>query len=368
MRRALVLAAVLFGLLAAGAQAHTERATITCGSVTFAWSSFAASGGGNGGLNQPAWQVTTAGRSTPISSGTASFPGASYSLKVAIPAVNGNVTASSSWAAQNTRDGNSGSGSDTAKVVDCTALSSTASPATTVGGSIHDTAHLSGGAAPTGRITFHLYAASDTACRTSLATSSTPVSGNGDYDSPAVTATTEGSYQWTATYSGDANNAGVGPKGCGDPSERVSVTTPPPTPPSTTTTTPAPPAAQASTESAATPASPAGPVVVVAGACVSSPAALRLSKKRTAGGVVRLSVPATGLTSVTFTLDGHKLKTVTKSRHGAFAVTVHTRRLSYGRHTVGVKAKHDNANCTASAARATFVRVRVAVARPKFTG
>jgi hypothetical protein len=103
------------------------------------------------------------------------------------------------------------------------AISTTASPSVILGGSLHDTAHLSSGFNPTGKIKFTLYAAGDTSCTTTLKTVETEVSkGNGDYESPSV-AMGVGSYQWVAEYSGDANNVAA-TTSCNDPNEQASVT------------------------------------------------------------------------------------------------------------------------------------------------
>jgi ELWxxDGT repeat protein len=71
-------------------------------------------------------------------------------------------------------------------------------------GKLTDSATLSGGNNPTGTITFTLYAPhSATVVDTEMAT----VSGNGTYDTPnGFTPTAVGTYEWTANYSGDANN------------------------------------------------------------------------------------------------------------------------------------------------------------------
>ena len=63
---------------------------------------------------------------------------------------------------------------------------------------------MSGGNSPTGTITFTLYAPnSATVVDTEMAT----VNGNGTYDTPTGFAPTAvGTYEWTASYSGDANN------------------------------------------------------------------------------------------------------------------------------------------------------------------
>jgi hypothetical protein len=78
----------------------------------------------------------------------------------------------------------------------------------TLGGALSDTATLSGGAAPTGTITFKLYGPNDATCtNAAIFTSTVPVSGNGPYASGSFTPTIAGTYRWIATYSGDPNNA-----------------------------------------------------------------------------------------------------------------------------------------------------------------
>ena len=49
------------------------------------------------------------------------------------------------------------------------------------------------------------------------------VSGTGDYTSAPFTPTAPGTYNWIATYSGDASNNSVGPIGCIDPNEIATV-------------------------------------------------------------------------------------------------------------------------------------------------
>ncbi|MGZ4255151.1 MAG: hypothetical protein ACXVR2_18090 [Solirubrobacteraceae bacterium] len=49
-------------------------------------------------------------------------------------------------------------------VPEVVALTSSASPAVTIGGTLHDTAHLSGGSRPTGKISFHLYGPTNNGC------------------------------------------------------------------------------------------------------------------------------------------------------------------------------------------------------------
>jgi hypothetical protein len=74
---------------------------------------------------------------------------------------------------------------------------------TPLGSPTRATAHLRSGA-PTGSITFQVFAESDTDCATPLFTEDVPVNGAGDYTSPAFAATVAGTYQWSAHYSGDS--------------------------------------------------------------------------------------------------------------------------------------------------------------------
>lgn len=102
-------------------------------------------------------------------------------------------------------------------------LTTQASPTVAVGGQIHDTAFLSGGVNPTGTLTFDLFGPGDLNCSAPpLFSSVVPVNGNGSYDSASFTALIAGTYQWIATYSGDANNAAAA-TACNDPAETVTV-------------------------------------------------------------------------------------------------------------------------------------------------
>jgi 6-phosphogluconolactonase (cycloisomerase 2 family) len=109
------------------------------------------------------------------------------------------------------------------------ALSTTASPSVAVGSQISDSATLSGGTTPSGTITFNLYGPGDTACGTSLATSTATVTGDGTYQATAVTATKTGTYQWVASYSGDINGNAPITGSCGTTGESVAVTAAAPT-------------------------------------------------------------------------------------------------------------------------------------------
>jgi hypothetical protein len=101
------------------------------------------------------------------------------------------------------------------------ALTSSASPAVTIGGALHDTAHLSGGSRPTGKISFRLYGPANHGCSgRPVFASAVKVAGNDDYASPSFTPSTAGTYQWVDRYSGDARNRPAGPTGCDDVTPR----------------------------------------------------------------------------------------------------------------------------------------------------
>jgi uncharacterized repeat protein (TIGR01451 family) len=87
------------------------------------------------------------------------------------------------------------------------AVDTNAGAAITLGsGSLQDTATLSGGYQPTGKITFTLYGPNDATCANAIATSTATVTGNANYNSDPFTPTLAGTYRWIANYSGDVNN------------------------------------------------------------------------------------------------------------------------------------------------------------------
>ena len=110
-------------------------------------------------------------------------------------------------------------------------IATTATPATAVVGQpVHDVATVSGGASPTGTVTFVLY--SDTACLTPVFASTVALV-SGSATSGDFTPAAPGAYHWIATYKGDLNNAAVS-GACDSPGETVVVTVAPPTTTSTT--------------------------------------------------------------------------------------------------------------------------------------
>ncbi|MDQ6784584.1 MAG: hypothetical protein M3063_14330, partial [Actinomycetota bacterium] len=96
-------------------------------------------------------------------------------------------------------------------------IATQASPGNLLGAPVHDTATVSGGSSPTGSVTFSLF--SDAACATQVFTSTNPL-GGGTATSDTFTPAAAGTYYWTASYSGDANNNAV-PAPCGAANESV---------------------------------------------------------------------------------------------------------------------------------------------------
>jgi RHS repeat-associated protein len=89
---------------------------------------------------------------------------------------------------------------------------------------VADTAKVSGGFSPTGKVSWNVYAGADSSCRTPL--NSQPLTANlndGAAESPSYTPGSAGTYQFVATYDGDANNQAASTI-CGDKAEQVVVT------------------------------------------------------------------------------------------------------------------------------------------------
>jgi hypothetical protein len=102
-------------------------------------------------------------------------------------------------------------------------LTKVSADAITIGGSVTDTATLSGGNNPTGTITFKVYGPNDATCSgATVFTSTVTVNGNGNYTSGTFTPGAVGTYRWIASYSGDAKNT-ASSGACGDQNEQVVV-------------------------------------------------------------------------------------------------------------------------------------------------
>jgi DNA-binding beta-propeller fold protein YncE len=102
-------------------------------------------------------------------------------------------------------------------------LSTLASSGIALGGSVSDTAMISGGLSPTGTMTFRLYGPNDATCAGApVFVDTKPVAGNGSYLSSSFTPTAAGAYRWIASYGGDANNVAVS-GACNDVNESVTI-------------------------------------------------------------------------------------------------------------------------------------------------
>jgi hypothetical protein len=139
-----------------------------------------------------------------IGRGASSFPGASISMRM--QAIDGDSSGAVNRSIQ--------PGAVLPPALATPALTTIATPAATVGGSISDTAALLGGSGTLGgTVTFTLYGPSDAACSTSIFTNTKPVvssgGGSGTATSDPFTPSAAGTYRWRATYSGDTNNAGT---------------------------------------------------------------------------------------------------------------------------------------------------------------
>jgi hypothetical protein len=95
-----------------------------------------------------------------------------------------------------------------------------------VGTAISDTANLANGRVPGGTLTWNLYGPGDTTCQTSISTLTKAVNGNGSYPSGTVTTTSPGTYRWTVSYSGDANNNPAPTTACGSETVTISKASP----------------------------------------------------------------------------------------------------------------------------------------------
>ena len=86
-------------------------------------------------------------------------------------------------------------------------------------------------------------------------------------------------------------------------------------------------------------------------------------------GTVTLRVSSEGIRQITFYLDGHKLKSLrhSQAQGGKFALTIDARKLSFGAHTLSVKALPINALCASVAGSGVIVRPRP-IKEVKFTG
>jgi hypothetical protein len=156
----------------------------------------------------------------------------------------GTVTGTYQWDATYSGDGNNATAADTNDPAEQVfvgpagpTISTTPSPTTVTnpdgGVTLMDTAHLEGGYAETGTITFTLFDPNGDPVDTETA----KVNGNGTFTTPTgymLPSMATGTYQWDATYNGDGNNNPASDNN--DPAEQVLVL--PASPTITTTPTP----------------------------------------------------------------------------------------------------------------------------------
>jgi uncharacterized repeat protein (TIGR01451 family) len=195
----------------------------------------------------PAWSCSTpnAGSGGTVTCTVASLPvsGSSVFLITGhIPSgkASGTVYANTAsvTAANDPNSENNSSDASTSVVAAAPTLTTQASGPVLLGGSISDTATLSGGSSATGTISFFVFGPDDSACGGSPTfVSAANVAGDGQYNSGPFVASAPGTYSFVATYGGDDNNKATA-NACGDPAESVVVTAPTPTPSPTPTATP----------------------------------------------------------------------------------------------------------------------------------
>jgi hypothetical protein len=85
-------------------------------------------------------------------------------------------------------------------------INTTPSGSVPAGGNISDSATVIGGASPTGNVVFELFGPGDSNCSTPIATRTVPLNAGSASSGNVVANAGAGTYNWVATYTGDANN------------------------------------------------------------------------------------------------------------------------------------------------------------------
>jgi hypothetical protein len=315
-------------------------AAVTLGSSPVTLNDSATLSGGNAPTGTITFTLYYDGGSTPVDTETAPVTGnGTYTTPdgYTLPGT-GTVTGSYQWDVSYSGDtNNNGASDDNDQAGQVTvspaspSISTVPDPASASFGTavtLTDTATLSGGYSPGGKITFTLYAPGGSLVDTETAA----VSGNASYATPAgytlpVTnsGTVAGSYQWDASYSGDANNGGASDNGAGN--EQVAVS---PAATSLGYTGPAQVGVNSSFTAAATLASPAA-------GCAS-------------GQPVSLSVSPDPLDTAISSLS---LGTPDSTGSGAVSLAVSTKGWADGVYTI-TASYAGTANCLASAGTAAL--------------
>ncbi|MDQ1679780.1 MAG: hypothetical protein QOI42_639 [Frankiaceae bacterium] len=241
-----------------------------------------------------------------------------------------------------------------------------------LGGSFHDTATLAptaGAAPPTGSIRFDVY--NNTACTgTPTFTSTNSLNAAGTTaTSNDFTPTVAGIYHVVASYAGDANYNAVTSR-CDDAAEAVVVRAPAPPPVVCTPPPgPAPPGGMLCTTPPTVCTPPPGPAPPGGELCARGTAAIR-GLTGCAGSPFRVVVTGRQIQNVVFTLDGRKIRTLTKPNIGTrFVLGVSPSRLRVGVHHVVARTTFRKQSGTkARTLRVTFSRCGRRAVSPAFTG
>gem|GEM_PF-2912953 len=253
-----------------------------------------------------------------------------------------------------------------------------ASPDVQLGGQLTDQARVTGLVNPiaTATVTFRLFPPSDTVC------TGTPVFVNpqtvtlsgttATATSAAFTPTVAGTYRWTATYDGDANNLPVAGL-CNDANENRSVTPPPPPPPPPVVCTPPPgPAPPGGTVCETPPVvctPPPGPAPAGGTLCARGTAAIR-GRTGCQGTAFNVVVRGRQIQRVIFALDGRVVRSLTRPNSGSqYVLKVNPRTLRNGVHRVIARTVFRSQSGTRPRVlRVTFSRCQRRAAAPAFTG
>ncbi|MEA2217451.1 MAG: hypothetical protein QOJ35_77, partial [Solirubrobacteraceae bacterium] len=375
-------------LVAGACNDANENVDVRLAAPTIATTASADIAIGGGQLTDTA---TVSGRSTPLAGATIDFrlygpddatcagTPVFQSLNVAYPVAGGPVTSAAftpasvgtyRWRATYSGDANNlmvagacNDANENAVVRKATpTITTTASPNIQLGaGTLTDHATVGGriDAQPGATITFRLYGPGDATCTGTPvfapAAVDYPVAG-GSVTSAAFTPTQGGTYHWVATYSGDANNALV-TGACNDANETTTVTTtppPPPPPPSATNVTCTPPPGPA----------PAGGELCVRGTVQIS------GRTGCQGSPFRVTVSGHQVVRVVFTLDGRRVRVLTKPNSGTrYVLPVNPRKMKTGVHRVIARITFTKSSGTrARTLRVVFSRCVRRAASPSFTG
>jgi hypothetical protein len=375
-------------LVAGACNDANENVDVRLAAPTIATTASADIAIGGGQLTDTA---TVSGRSTPLAGATIDFrlygpddatcagTPVFQSLNVPYPVAGGPVTSAAftpasvgtyRWRATYSGDANNlmvagacNDANENAVVRKATpTITTTASPNIQLGaGTLTDHATVGGriDAQPGATITFRLYGPGDATCTGTPvfapAAVDYPVAG-GSVTSAAFTPTQGGTYHWVATYSGDANNALV-TGACNDANETTTVTTtppPPPPPPSATNVTCTPPPGPA----------PAGGELCVRGTVQIS------GRTGCQGSPFRVTVSGHQVVRVVFTLDGRRVRVLTKPNSGTrYVLPVNPRKMKTGVHRVIARITFTKSSGTrARTLRVVFSRCVRRAASPSFTG